>query len=327
MNEKIATLLLSLLLLAGIADGETPESDVTTNDSIAGLVANLDANRFATREAATEALHAIGSLAIAELTVASQGESFEAADRAVWLLDQLTTDGDRAVQRMALEALLAADRFPHVQSHAKSRLEELCEAICREEFERQGGSLVIKHPFDTSAGIVTSATVELGPEWKVAGEAFAKLADLRDLHTVEITGEQFRDSSLEHLVAIKSLRQLRVTGSSVSPTIVTKLKAANPDLHITIENDSMLGVHYMPTGDFTITDVVEASPAADAGLLPGDVIAKFDGTPIDSFDLLTAHVSQHRPGTEVNLEIRRGEETLAKQIRLGARANVADMRR
>ncbi len=326
MKDKIAKLLLSLLLIDGIARGDTPES-ATSDPSIAELVAQLDADHFAVRESATERLLAIGSAAAPALAVASQGESLEAADRAVWLLDKLAEDENRVVQRVALQALLAADRFPNVQDQAKSRLDDLCEAVCREEFERLGGSLIVKHPFDPMVGIVTLAEIELGPEWKGGGDAFAKLADLRDLHTIEITGERFVDKSLEHMINIKSLRQIRVTGSSVSPAIVTKLKAANPDLYMMIENDSMLGVHYMPTGEFTISSVIEDSPASQAGLQPGDVIAKFDGKPIDSFDVLTAHVSQHRPGTEVKIEVRRGEELLAKQIRLGARVPVSGMRR
>jgi hypothetical protein len=296
-----------------------------SQDQLESLVAQLDSNRFAVRESATEQLLALGPQVVPMLAVVSRGESLEAADRAVWILDRLAQQGGRETERQSLEALLGADRFPAVQSRASARLTELYEEICGEQFARLGGSLTIKHPFDATAGIVTQAVIDLGVDWQGDQKSLEILRDLRELHTVEISGSKFDDSALEPLGAIKSLRQIKVTGSSVSPSIVSKLKSANPDLRIAIEHDSMVGVMYMPMGNFVISDVQPGSPADQAGLAPGDVITKFEGTPIDSFDLLTAHVSQHRPGTSIALEVQRGETVMDKTIRLAARPNAAQV--
>ncbi|WP_027135353.1 RIP metalloprotease RseP [Geminicoccus roseus] len=57
-----------------------------------------------------------------------------------------------------------------------------------------------------------------------------------------------------------------------------------------------------------VGQVVEASPAAEAGILPGDRIVAIDGTPVDSFEQLQTLVSPRPDETVMVLLQREGEE-------------------
>jgi serine protease Do len=64
--------------------------------------------------------------------------------------------------------------------------------------------------------------------------------------------------------------------------------------------------------------VVDDSPAAQAGILPGDEIVVFGGVQIGKFDSLKRQVQLHRPGENVFMEVRRGDELLRLEVRIGA---------
>jgi serine protease Do len=70
-----------------------------------------------------------------------------------------------------------------------------------------------------------------------------------------------------------------------------------------------------------IAEVFPESPAAEAGILPGDVIVKFGGEEVPDFPALARQVQAHRPGEKVKVEVRRltdGEEkTLELELEIG----------
>jgi|tagenome__1003787_1003787.scaffolds.fasta_scaffold20935510_2 putative serine protease PepD len=66
-----------------------------------------------------------------------------------------------------------------------------------------------------------------------------------------------------------------------------------------------------------IFDVVDGSPAADAGVQVGDVIVGFDGQTIANGDDLRDEIRSHDPGDEVPVEIVRGDQHLTVTVTLG----------
>lgn len=68
-----------------------------------------------------------------------------------------------------------------------------------------------------------------------------------------------------------------------------------------------------------IVEVVDGSPADDAGLREGDVVTEAGGEEIASADDLTEAVGSREPGDELELRVRRGDETRTIIVELGTR--------
>jgi serine protease Do len=68
-----------------------------------------------------------------------------------------------------------------------------------------------------------------------------------------------------------------------------------------------------------VADVVPGSPAAKAGVQPGDVLTRFDGKTVDSSSALPVLVSLTESGREVNVELWRNGKSQTSNIRLEAR--------
>jgi serine protease Do len=68
-----------------------------------------------------------------------------------------------------------------------------------------------------------------------------------------------------------------------------------------------------------VGSVQKASPAARAGLEPGDVILKYDGKAIDRSDTLPAMVAATRPGTKAGLEVWRNGKVQKLEVEVGER--------
>jgi S1-C subfamily serine protease len=66
-----------------------------------------------------------------------------------------------------------------------------------------------------------------------------------------------------------------------------------------------------------VVDVIEGSPADEAGLRAGDVIVGVDQTPVDRHHQLADVVGQYEPGDRVTLQISRAGEAERVLVKLG----------
>jgi serine protease Do len=69
--------------------------------------------------------------------------------------------------------------------------------------------------------------------------------------------------------------------------------------------------------DARIESVVPGSGAEKAGLKPGDVLLKFGGKELRKYEELPPLVQQRKPGDKVEVELRRGAESVKLQVTLG----------
>jgi len=81
-----------------------------------------------------------------------------------------------------------------------------------------------------------------------------------------------------------------------------------------------LGVQGDPDGKgCVIAGVQPASPAEKAKLQANDIILKMDGQKVETFDDLGGLIRKKKPGDEVTLDVRRGEEMLTLKVKLGTK--------
>ena len=70
--------------------------------------------------------------------------------------------------------------------------------------------------------------------------------------------------------------------------------------------------------DLTLTAVLPGTPAAAAGLRPGDTLARVGPLAPKRFAEVQAYVSNLRPGTVLRLEVVRGDRPVGLTITVGA---------
>jgi serine protease Do len=84
--------------------------------------------------------------------------------------------------------------------------------------------------------------------------------------------------------------------------------------------EAYLGLNFDPDSKgCKITKVTADSPAQKAGLKVDDIVPMFDGQKIGGSDDLTRVLMKKRPGNEVEVIVRRGDETVNLHVTLGKR--------
>jgi hypothetical protein len=102
----VVTMVFGLALARG-AEGPAPagSGEAMSDEQIAKLIAQLDAERYAERQAASQKLEAAGKAAIPSLAKLAVGDSLEATVRAIDLLKKFYGASDEATKQAAKEAL------------------------------------------------------------------------------------------------------------------------------------------------------------------------------------------------------------------------------
>jgi len=146
-----------------------------------------------------------------------------------------------------------------------------------------------------------------GPLINARGEAVG-------INTLIMTGGAQQYSGVGFAVPINVARdilpQLRDKGHVVRGWLGVQIQNVDEDLAKSLDMDDAKGA--------IVSDVSSGSPAAKAGLEPGDVVLSVDGQPVEDASDLSRHVSNEAPGSGVTMDVLRDGQHKTLHATLGS---------
>ncbi len=130
-----------------------------------------------------------------------------------------------------------------------------------------------------------------------------------------------------HLAAgVKEELARRYAGSEVRITVLRDQQRIEHDVELVAKLEPFqhgtLGILPMRTSGeqagVMVRYVYPGSPAAGAGIEPGDVLVSLDGEAIEDRDALLRQIAAFEPGDQLRLEVRHGGQLQAHEVKLGA---------
>lgn len=295
-----------------------------TTDQVSTLIAELNDNRFATREAAQQKLAEAGPIAIAPLQQAAMAGSPEQASRAIVILHTFALHGASTLRDQASLALegLAETKGSPVFSQATLLVEQLRrtqQPRILAEISKQGGTFTMGN---AGFGAPAEIQVTLDHRWKGSDDDLTALKRLPDLKSLQLHGAKLTDRAVPHLSELTSLRNLQIYGTQISDAGTLTLQEALLSTQIERRTGAVLGVggYAGPGFDMAgclITSVLEDSAAAKAGIQAQDIITSLGGEEIKNFEELQRRVSSCKPGEEIEVILLRDGQQLTKKVSLG----------
>lgn len=153
---------------------------------------------------------------------------------------------------------------------------------------------------------------------EITQQGVASLAAAKSLNTISLLYMPLNDESLALLAESESLVTYRLYGTKMTKEGVAQLAAKRPIADIDFRRGAFLGVGGTAVDEgCSIGQVHSGSAAAKAGLLVGDIIVRYNGEPVVDFESLKDLISENDAGDTVPIEIKRGGQTVQREITLG----------
>ncbi len=284
-----------------IADAVTPPTAAEIQDWIAGL----DDVSFDVRERSQANLSRAGATAVRALELAADGGSLELTSRAIRALGMIGQTADIAAFEQVQDSLekLKGSKNRAVGRRADQALGRLGEARTRHaiaKFEALGGRMKRSRPSPLAQGNIPELQrpqAVLNRNWKGTDDDLVLLTRIAGVDTLYVTKSA--------PVSAEALEKLR------------KAMPPSPQFNIQPRGDAMVGITALSQEDGCIVNTIEkGSPAEKAGLQPGDVILKYNGTKLETFDKLVEITRELQPGTRVSLDVVRNEILSTVEVEL-----------
>ncbi len=161
---------------------------------------------------------------------------------------------------------------------------------------------------------------------KITDQGLASLEGLTELAILDIRySDQITDQAVPNLVMLQPNVALRLYGTKVTPKAASELVSRLPaGASVDVRRGGFFGVasqttniRGLPQDACVIDRPVPNSGAEAAGLIQDDVILKYDGKDVLSFEQLRNLIAANAPGDEVAIVIRRGKNEMEKTVKLG----------
>ena len=322
MPQLITRLTFGFLLTLGCmtcVSAAEPTTDISP-EKLDQLIADLDANEFLVRERASKELVKIGLPAIDRLMQSASSKSLEQAHRSLGALEQMLAS-DEAQAEAAEQALHTISRQQNSWSAQRAELaleqtRALKQSASIEKARALGAE--IEQAVDQTGEEVLTMIIK-NEDWKGTAKDLRLLRNLPALRYLSVFGPVFNETQMMSLGELKELTSLNLYATKLSNDGLAKLQAAMPYTRIDRRNGGMLGISGDQIGGngCMVNTVQPDSAAAAAGIEPEDVVLNIDGKEVESFNDLTKMISEKSGGDVVKLKIKRGEQLIDKEAKLG----------
>ncbi len=323
MNWKTPLALWSVALLA--CPGSAVAAGADKADSAADLsrwVKQLSSDDYGAREEATEKLIRAGRPAIPAVAVAAQEDDLEVTSRSMDVLRELLNSDDSATEEAAAGALTKLSEAQGTASaemaaEVLGEVQDIRRQKAIKEVQQLGAILSFGDPETRDTN---SLQVIINSDWRGKGADLALLKRIVDVERLTFRGVPLADEDLQHLEGLPRLRKLDLLGSKITSKGMSQLARAYPNVRIDHGSNAMLGVAGDPEptlNGFMVTMVQTGTAAERGGIMPGDIVLKIQNRQVVDFDSLTAEIHNHLPGEKVTIELRRGGDSLKKEVTLG----------
>lgn len=138
------------------------------------------------------------------------------------------------------------------------------------------------------------------------------------INTAIIRGAQGLGFSIPINTAQRIANQLVTTGKVEHPYLGVQMTTLTPDVRQQINEDANSGLSVDADRGVLVLRVMRNSPAARAGLRPGDVIQKINGQAIADSESVQQQVEKSQVGSNLQLELRRNGQNLNVPIQTAA---------
>jgi len=145
------------------------------------------------------------------------------------------------------------------------------------------------------------------------------LRGLKGLATLSLLYIPVTDRSVASLKKVEAVQMIRIYGVQISATGADELRRGLAGTKIDYRpGGAFLGIGCLDDQQGCVVQEVRPHTAAEKGdLRVRDVIYEYEGKKVTDFKILTARISDNKPGDKVTIKIIRGNEKLAKTITLG----------
>jgi len=138
------------------------------------------------------------------------------------------------------------------------------------------------------------------------------------INTAIIRGAQGLGFSIPINTAQRIANQLVTTGKVEHPYLGVQMTTLTPDVRQQINEDANSGLSVDADRGVLVLRVMRNSPAARAGLRPGDVIQKINGQAMANSESVQQQVEKTQVGSNLQLELRRNGQNLNVPIQTAA---------
>jgi hypothetical protein len=278
---------------------------------VAKLVADLDNDRFATREVAQHRLFLLGAGALEAVGQAAAAGALESSTRAVNILLQWSQAEDSKLSLGALEQLAALTNRPAESSMAADKLADVREMAAMNEIVELGGRVEYDRQVAAFSG-TPSLHVVILPKWKGGRAGLKRIGDVRRATTVSFYSAEIPgDDAAAELQEIKQLLRVEFYGTNVSEEALATLRAALPHATVDVRGGARLGIAEgqqtmpgSPAGAY-VGEVQRGTAAEKAGLATNDIITEIAGVAVADFQALTREIAKVKPGESITMKVLR----------------------